>query len=45
MLAVGPGVTQLGERALAAVGEWWAPGPCVPRGDELPCLDTTGVGS
>ncbi len=44
-LAVGPGVNPLGDEALAALGEWWAPGPCVPRGEELPGLDTTGVDS
>ena len=32
-LAVGPGVNPLGDEALAALGDWWAPGPCVPRGD------------
>ena len=34
-LAVGPGVNPLGDEALAALGEWWEPGPCVPRGDAL----------
>ena len=33
-LAVGPGVNPLGDEALAALGEWWAAGPGVPRGDE-----------
>lgn len=32
-LAVGPGVNPLGDEALAALGQWWAPGPCVPQGD------------
>jgi len=32
-LAVGPGVNPLGDEALEALGDWWAPGPCVPRGD------------
>jgi hypothetical protein len=27
-LAVGPGVNPLGDEALAALGEWWAGGPC-----------------
>ena len=28
-LAAGPGVNPLGDEVLAAVGEWWAAGPCV----------------
>ena len=32
-LAVGPGVNPLGDEALAALGDWWAAGPCVPRGN------------
>jgi hypothetical protein len=32
-LAVGPGVNPLGDEALEALGDWWAAGPCVPRGD------------
>jgi uncharacterized protein len=32
-LAVGPGVNPLGDEALEALGQWWAAGPCVPRGD------------
>jgi hypothetical protein len=28
-LAAGPGVNPLGDEALAALGEWWADGPCV----------------
>lgn len=28
-LAKGPGVNPLGDEALAAIGEWWRPGPCV----------------
>ena len=32
-LAVGPGVNPLGDEALAALGDWWAAGPCVSRGD------------
>jgi uncharacterized protein len=32
-LAVGPGVNPFGDEALEALGEWWAAGPCVPRGD------------
>jgi hypothetical protein len=27
-LAAGPGVNPVGDRALAGMGEWWAPGPC-----------------
>jgi len=29
-LAVGPGVNPFGDEALAELGEWWRPGPCVP---------------
>ena len=29
-LAAGPGVNPLGDEVSAAVGEWWASGPCVP---------------
>ena len=32
-LAVGPGVNPLGDEALAALGDWWVAGPCVPRGN------------
>jgi uncharacterized protein len=32
-LAVGAGVNPLGDEALADLGDWWAAGPCVPRGD------------
>lgn len=28
-LAAGPGVNPLGDEAVEAVGQWWAPGPCV----------------
>ena len=28
-LAKGPGLNPLGDEALAAIGQWWAPGPCV----------------
>ncbi len=30
-LAVGPGINPLGDEALEALGDWWAPGPCVSR--------------
>ncbi|WP_380165844.1 DUF501 domain-containing protein [Jannaschia sp. R86511] len=30
-LAAGPGVNPLGDEALAALGDWWAAGPCVAR--------------
>jgi hypothetical protein len=30
-LAQGPGVNPLGDEVLDALGEWWAPGPCVAR--------------
>jgi hypothetical protein len=30
-LAAGPGVNPLGDEALAALPDWWAAGPCVPR--------------
>ena len=33
-LAAGPGVNPLGDEALAALGPWWANGPCVDR-DEV----------
>jgi hypothetical protein len=39
-LSVGPGVNPLGDEALAALGQWWAPGPCVP----LAVFDTSNVG-
>jgi hypothetical protein len=32
-LAAGPGVNPLGDEALASLDDWWAAGPCVPRGD------------
>ena len=32
-LAAGPGVNPLGDEALAALPQWWAKGPCVPRDD------------
>jgi uncharacterized protein len=28
-LAVGPGVNPFGDETLAAIGDWWEPGPCV----------------
>lgn len=34
-LAVGRGVNPLGDEALDALEDWWAPGPCVPREDAL----------
>jgi hypothetical protein len=34
-LATGPGVNPFGDETLAAVGSWWAAGPCVaPAGEE-----------
>jgi hypothetical protein len=27
-LAAGPGVNPIGDRAVAGMGQWWAPGPC-----------------
>ena len=30
-LAAGPGVNPLGDEALAALPQWWAPGSCVPE--------------
>jgi hypothetical protein len=30
-LAVGPGVNPFGDETLAELGDWWTPGPCVPR--------------
>lgn len=32
-LAAGPGVNPLGDEVLELLGEWWAAGPCVPRGE------------
>lgn len=32
-LAAGRGVNPLGDEVLDRLGEWWAAGPCVPRGD------------
>ncbi|MCH8612133.1 DUF501 domain-containing protein [Arsenicicoccus dermatophilus] len=32
-LAAGPGVNPLGDEALTAVGQWWAPGCCVVEGE------------
>ena len=43
-LAVGPGVNPLGDEALAALGQWWAPGPCVPRDDAAIEGDAPKVG-
>lgn len=31
-LAAGPGVNPLGDEALQALGEWWAPGSCLAPG-------------
>jgi uncharacterized protein len=31
-LAAGPGVNPFGDEALAELGEWWRPGPCVTAG-------------
>lgn len=33
-LAAGPGVNPLGDEALGALAEWWAPGSCVARDEE-----------
>ncbi len=33
-LAAGPGVNPLGDEALAALGDWWRPGPCVEPAPE-----------
>jgi hypothetical protein len=43
-LAVGPGVNPLGDEALETLGEWWASGPCVPRGDAATEGDPPNVG-
>lgn len=32
-LAAGPGVNPLGDEALAALPDWWSPGPCVDASD------------
>jgi hypothetical protein len=43
-LAAGPGVNPFGDEALAAVGQWWAPGPCVTAvADDTPERDTPGT--
>ena len=39
-LAAGPGVNPIGDRALAGMGEWWAPGACA-----APSPDAGGSGS
>lgn len=36
-LAVGAGVNPLGDEALAALPDWWAAGPCVPRPAHSAC--------
>jgi uncharacterized protein len=33
-LAAGPGVNLFGDEAIAALGPWWAAGPCVPRAQQ-----------
>jgi len=35
-LAAGPGVNPIGDRAVAEMGEWWAPGPCVVAEEDRP---------
>jgi hypothetical protein len=35
-LAAGPGVNPIGDRAVEAMGEWWAGGPCVRPPEEQP---------
>jgi uncharacterized protein len=35
-LAAGPGVNPIGDRAVEAMGEWWAGGPCVRAPEERP---------
>ncbi|HEY2206497.1 MAG TPA: DUF501 domain-containing protein [Pseudonocardia sp.] len=35
-LGAGSGVNPFGDEALAEVGEWWHPGPCVPPPDPRP---------
>jgi uncharacterized protein len=32
-LVAGPGVNPLGDEALDALPDWWAAGPCTPRGE------------
>jgi hypothetical protein len=34
-LAQGPGVNQLGDEVLEALGRWWATGPCVGPGESV----------
>ena len=38
-LAAGPGVNPLGDEALAALGEWWRSGPCVPPAEQPSSAD------
>ena len=33
-LAVGPGVSPLGDEVVEAIGSWWSAGPCVPEAVE-----------
>ena len=35
-LAAGPGVNPIGDRAVEAMGEWWAAGPCALPPEEAP---------
>jgi uncharacterized protein len=35
-LAAGPGVNPIGDRAVDAMGEWWAAGPCALPAEEAP---------
>jgi hypothetical protein len=35
-LAAGPGVNPLGDEVLDALGDWWAPGPCVDTSTTAP---------
>ncbi len=42
-LAAGPGVNPLGDEALAMLPDWWAKGPCVPRGTAATDAATDGT--
>jgi hypothetical protein len=35
-LAAGAGVNPFGDEALAEIGDWWCPGPCVRAADPAP---------
>jgi hypothetical protein len=42
-LAQGRGINPLGDEVLDRLGEWWAPGPCVPPAGEQSGLAESSV--